>query len=556
MRPINNIVDISNYVMLEYGNPLHTFDYDKIVGQKIIVRRALENEIIISLDGVERKLNSEMLVIADAARAIAVAGVMGGANSEVSDQTHNILLEAASFNPFNIHSTGAALNLPSEARYRFERGIASGLTLPALKRAIQLLVELGGGKVCQGYIDLYPGNNPGKPILLSRVKMQRLLGIEFSLEEIIQTLSSLGFACEKTEKAGDILVNPPHWRSDIHLEVDLIEEVARIRGYDKIPTTLLAEPIPQQNPDPSYALKANIRQKLVADGFCEVLNFSLTSLEMLKKINPERIPPEPLPMRVANPMTAETEYLRTSFRPMLLTAFAGNRRYEDGSIRLFEVGKVYLKKVEGLPDERETVCGVMGGLRFAKSWQNNDQKLDFFDAKGIVEGLLLGMGLKPKFEKGQEVSLHPNNQADIYLEGKKIGVVGEIHPKVLFAFEINEPVFILEMDLKSMVSFTSVEKVYKSVPKYPSIVRDMALIINIQVPHQDLLKTIQSFNRVEQVEIFDVYSGGQVPSDKKSLAYRISYRSPDHTLKDEEVILIHQKILDRLNSEFGAVLRS
>jgi len=556
MRPINNIVDISNYVMLEYGNPLHTFDYDKIVGKKIIVRRAQDGEIIVSLDGVERKLNSEMLVISDTARAVAVAGVMGGANSEVTDQTRNILLESASFNPFNIHSTGAVLNLPSEARYRFERGIASGLTLPALRRATQLIAELGGGKVCQGYIDVYPGKNPLSPISLSCLKMQRLLGIEYSQDEVLQTLTVLGFECQTTEKPGDIMVTPPFWRSDIHLEVDLMEEVARIRGYDNIPTTLLAEPIPHHNPDPSYDLKINIRQRLVDDGFCEVLNFSLTSLDMLRKLNPERIPVDPLPMRVANPMTAEMEYLRISFRPMLLTAFAANRRYEDGSIRLFELGKIYLRQEKGLPDERETVCGVMGGLRFAKSWQNNEDKLDFFDIKGVVEGILSGLGLKYKFEKGQDVSLHPNKQADIYLEGKKIGVVGEVHPKVLFAFDIVEPVYLLEIDLKSMVAFTTVDKSYKPIPKYPSIVRDMALIVDAQVSHQSLLKAINSFNMVEQVEIFDVYSGGQIESGKKSLAYRISYRSPNYTLKDEEVNQVHQKILDRLNSEFGAILRS
>jgi phenylalanyl-tRNA synthetase beta chain len=556
MRPINNIVDISNYVMLEYGNPLHTFDYDKIVGQKIIVRRASEGEVIISLDGIERKLSSNMLVIADAARAVAVAGVMGGANSEVTEKTTNILLEAASFNPFNIHSTGAALNLPSEARYRFERGISAGLTLPALKRATQLIVELGGGKVCQGYVDVFPGNVPTKPIKLSSLKIRRLLGIEYSKEEINQTLVSLGFEVKEAEQNGEYLVTPPYWRSDIHLEVDLMEEVARIRGYDQIPTTLLAEPIPHQNPDPSYDLKRKIRQSLVADGFCEVLNFSLTSLEMLTKIDAERKPLSVLPMRVANPMTAEMEYLRTSFRPMLLSSFAANRRYEDGSIRLFEVGKVYLKKDKGLPDERETVCGVMGGLQFAKSWQNNDQKLNFFDVKGVAEGLLFGLGLNPKFEKGQDFGLHPNKQAEIYLEDKKIGVVGEVHPKVLFAFDIGEPVYLLEMDLKSLVAFTTVEKIYKAIPKFPSIVRDMALIVDASIAHQTIQKLIQSFSLVEGVEIFDVYSGGQVPVGKKSLAYRINYRSSNHTLKDEEVGQIHLKILDRLNSELGAVLRS
>jgi phenylalanyl-tRNA synthetase beta chain len=556
MRPINNIVDISNYVMMEYGNPLHTFDYDKIVGKKIIVRRANEGEILVSLDGVERKLNPKMLVIADVARAVALAGVMGGANSDVTEQTRNILLEAASFNQFSIHSTGASLNLSSEASYRFERGIAPGLTLPALKRATQLIAELGEGKVCQGYVDVYPGGNPLKAINLSRQKMQRLLGMEYSREEIIQTLLSLGFECSDTENPDIISAIPPYWRSDIHIEVDLIEEIARIRGYEAIPTTLLAEPIPHQNPDPAYDLKKDIRQSLVGYGFCEVLNFSLTSLEMLGKIDPERKPVDPLPMRVANPMTADMEYLRTSFRPMLLSAFAANRRFEDGGIRLFEMGKVYLKKDKGQPDERETICGVIGGLRYAKSWQNNDQKVDFFDAKGIVEGLLCGLGLKPKFEKGQDIGLHPNKNADIFMGNKKVGVIGEFHPKVLLAFEIAEPVYLLEIDLKTLVPFTTVEKSYKPVAKFPAIMRDMALVVDIKVTHQTMQELIKTFSLVEQVEIFDVYSGGQLPAGKKSVGYRISYRSPNQTLVDEEVNRVHEQILARLNSELGAVLRS
>jgi phenylalanyl-tRNA synthetase beta chain len=241
---------------------------------------------------------------------------------------------------------------------------------------------------------------------------------------------------------------------------------------------------------------------------------------------------------------------------MLLNSFAANRRFEDGSIRLFEVGKVYIKKEKGLPDERETVCGVMGGLRYAKSWQNNDQTLDFFDAKGVIEGLLFGLGLKPSFENGQDICLHPKKQAGIFLEGKKIGVIGEVHPKVLFGFEITEPVYLLEIDLKTLLNFSNAGNNYKPVPKFPSILRDMALIVGQDTSNQTVIKIIQSYSLVEQVEIFDVYSGGQVSPGKKSLAYRICYRSPNHTLTDIEVNQIHKKILDRLNEELGAVLRS
>jgi phenylalanyl-tRNA synthetase beta chain len=555
MRPINNIVDISNYVMLEYGQPLHTFDYDKIVGQKIIVRRAADDESIISLDGVERKLNSKVLVIADAARAVAVAGVMGGANSEVTDQTVNILVEAASFKPVSIYSTGSLLGLVSEARYRFERGISAGMTIPALLRATQLIVELGEGQAAKGYIDVYPGKQPAKPVELSCSRMKSLLGIEIGMDNIKAALLALGIECQ-TISDDKISADPPYWRSDIKIEEDLIEEAARIAGYDQIPMTLLADPLPHLTPDPIFELKQNIRQGLIAEGFNEILSFSLVGLESLQKLDPDKAPVASLPVRIANPMTAEMEYLRTTFRANLLSSFAANRRYETGSIRLFETGKIYLRREKDLPDERETLCAVLGGLRYAESWQDNDQKLDFYDAKGIAEGLLKRLDLNPIFLKGTDKSLHANKQADIYLAETRVGVLGEVHPKVALAFNITEPVLVLELDLKTLVALTSVSKTYKPIPKFPAIVRDMALILDAGIAHQQVQNIIQSFPLVEQVEIFDVYYGDQVAAGKKSLAYRISYRSNQHTLTDEEVNQVQQKILNRVSSELGAVLRS
>jgi len=555
LRPINNIVDISNYVMLEYGQPLHTFDFDRLEGGRIIVRRARQNEVLTTLDGVERKLNSEMLVIADATRAVAVAGVMGGANSEVSPQTHNILLEAASFKATSIHSTGETLGLPSEARYRFERGLAPGLTLSALKRATQLLIELGGGQAAPGCIDVYPGRRPEQPVCLSLHRLHRLIGMAFTRDEVLTTLQSLGMDCRAVS---DDLIEAfsPYWRSDINIEVDLIEEVARIRGYEQIPTTLLAEPLPQINTDPIVKLKDNIRSGLCSTGFSEILSFSLTGMDILRKISTDNQPPAAEALRVANPMTADSEYLRTSLRGNLLKAFNDNRKYQAGSIRIFELGKIYLGRGDQLPDERETVCAAIGGQRYEKSWQNQDEIIDFFDAKGILEGLLLKQGLQAVFEKSQDPGLHPNKQAACLINQKKVGVLGELHPKVALAFEINEPVFIVELDLPALVSFTSVDRVYHPVAKFPSIARDMALIEGVEATHQQIKKIIESYSLVELVEIFDVYSGGQVPAGQKSLAYRISYRSPSHTLTDEEVSRVQQQILEKLNKELGAVLRS
>jgi phenylalanyl-tRNA synthetase beta chain len=556
MRPINNIVDISNYVMLEYGQPLHTFDYDKISGKKIIVRRAREDERLVSLDGVDRHLNPGMLVIADAARAVAVAGVMGGANSDVTEETQNILLEAASFNSVSIHYTGDTLGLQSESRYRFERGIAGGLTLPAVKRATQLLVELGGGKAARGWMDICPVREEVKPLQFSFDKTRRLMGIEFDHEQVVNTLVALGFEITRTVSPDVIEVNTPYWRSDIHREVDLIEEVSRIIGYDKIPSTLLAEPLPHLNPDPIFDLKRHLKLGLTAEGYSEILTFSLVGRESLEKLSADRKLNGPEPLRVINPMTEDMAVLRTSLRSALLSAFAANRRFTEDSIRLFETGKVYLRTGKGQPDERETLCAIMGGLRFARSWQDKDNNIDFFDVKGSVEGLLYRLGLEAIFEKSRDNGLHVNKQADIMVKGQRIGSLGEVHPAVQTAFDITEPVYLWEIDLKSLVALTSGVKTYKPVPRFPSIVRDLALIVDYDITHQTLKKLFQDSPLVEQVEIFDVYSGEQVPQGKKSLAYRLSYRSNSHTLTDEEVNQVQQEIVDRLKSGLGAVLRS
>jgi phenylalanyl-tRNA synthetase beta chain len=303
-------------------------------------------------------------------------------------------------------------------------------------------------------------------------------------------------------------------------------------------------------------LKDNVRSGLTANGFSEVLNFSLVGQDLLKKLTADNQSPGLEPLRVANPMTADMEFLRTSLRGTLLNAFAANRRFQEGSIRLFELGKIYLRREKELPDERETLCAVMGGLRYDRSWQNQDEVIDFFDAKGTLEGLLLRLGLSATFEKSQDNGLHPNKQADIYLNKQKVGTLGELHPKVALAFEIKEPIYLIEFDLKCMVQFASADRVYHQVGRFPSTTRDLALIVGIEVTHQQIQKLIQSFELVELVEIFDVYSGGQVPAGKKSLAYRVSYRSPSHTLTDEEVIRVQQQILLRLNKELGAELRS
>jgi len=555
MRPINNVVDVTNYVLMEYGQPLHSFDYERIRGKKIIVRRATAGEIIVSLDGIDRTLSRDMLVIADEQRAVAIAGVMGGANSEVTEGTASILLESASFNPASIHYTGSQLSLPSEACMRFERGIRPELTMPALKRATQLLTQLAGGKAARGIIDVYPGRQEHEPILLSTEKVNRLLDTEFSFDQITGALTSLGFDCKPAGSPSEIRVTAPYWRSDIHQAVDLIEEAARIIGYDKIPTTMLSQPIPRQSPEPGINLKQKMRDTLVGYGFQEIVTYSLNSLEMLNKLKPESHAVEPVPLRLFNPMTADQEYLRPNLRVNLLAALSANLRHEDGGIRLFELGKIYLPRQNDLPDEPEVLCGILNGARLEKSWQGDGGLLDFFDAKGVVEGLLDRLGVEASFEPGDDESLHPARQAAIVIGDNRLGVVGELHPKVAEAFDISETACLFEISVIDLLPFATGHKMFQPVPRFPATVRDIALIIDAEVSHRQVMDIIKSFPLVNQVNIFDVYSGEQVPPGKKSLAYRISFRSPTHTLPDKEVDKVQQQILNKLSHQLGAVLR-
>jgi len=550
MRPINNIVDVTNYVMLEYGEPLHAFDYNQLRGKKIIVRRAGEGEIMVTLDGVKRTLSSQTLVIADEERAVAIAGVMGGADSEVMDETTAILLEAANFNPASIYNTGNTLGLPSEARLRFERGISPGLTIPALKQATQLIARLSGGKAAKGIIDVYPGKPERKPILLSIERVNAFLGVEFTPEQIEKALTSLGF--EVKPSGPDFRVTAPYWRSDISLVEDLIEEIARIIGYERIPITMLSEPLPRQNPDPIINLKREVRRSLTGYGFQEVINYSLTSLELINKLLLKPLEP----VRLANPMTADQEYLRPSLRPNLLPALAANRRHEAGSIRLFELGRVYRPRAKDLPSEPEIVCGLLSGPKSEPSWRGGEEAVDFFETKGVVEGLLSQLGIEANFEAGDDDSLHPSRQAAVVIGGKRVGIFGELHPKVTEAFELSGAVYLIEINLTALLPFTLGHRLYQPIPRFPAVVRDIALIVDAGVNNSQVRDIITGFSLVSQVALFDLYTGEQLPKGKKSLAYRITFQSPSQTLTDDEVNKVLEKILAKLSKQLGATLRT
>lgn len=556
MRPISNIVDVTNYVMLEYGQPLHAFDYSEIRGKQIIVRRAQEGEVITSLDGVERTLNQDLLVIADKDRAVAVAGVMGGLDTEVTDDTTTVLIESANFNQAVIHRGGVDLQLSSEASLRFEKGLSRDLSLVALARATQLMAELSDAKVAKGLIDVYPGKQQREPILLAVAQVKRLLGMDVEIDEIVKSLELLGFVCEQTESHSQVRVDIPWWRSDINCTADLIEEVARIVGYDNIPTTMLSASLPRQEPMPMVAFRRRLRSILIGCGFQEVLTYSLTNLDMMSRVSPERHLVDTDLVKVANPMSRDHEYLRISLRVGALSVLARNERYQEKGIRLFEIGKVFLPRGKDLPQEKEMLCAILNNLQPDLSWRGKAEPVDFFVAKGVVETLLSRLGIAARFEASEDEGLYPGRGANIVIADENIGVIGELHPKVSEVFELSDTAYLIEVDLDKLSSLTSDIKEYESIPRYPSTIRDIALLADEHVTYQQVYSIIQSFSLVNRIALFDLYSGEQVPTGKKSFAFRLDYQSATHTLTDEEVDKVQQQILSSLAQELGATLRT
>lgn len=549
MRPINNVVDVTNYVLLEYGQPLHAFDFDNLADRRITVRRA-HNEKMHTLDGTARELSNDMLVIADGMGPVAVAGVMGGAESEVTEATTSILLESANFNPVSIRRTSAEFKLRTESSLRFEKGLSPELPLPALKRATQLIADLSGGKIAKGVIDIYPDKSPPHSIPLTTNKVERILGIKLKIDKSASVLGSLGFKCDPSGPDG-LSVTIPYWRTDVTLVEDLAEEIARIIGYDDLPTTLPSGSLPVYEPDPMHTLKAKTSEILVGCGMQEVITYSLTSLEMLGKVAPH-----PPALKLANPITIEQEYLRTTLRPGILKALATNEKHEDNGIRLFEIGKVYLPRKDDLPREREMLCGVLCGPRLDASWHGASETLDFFDVKGIVETLLEHLGVSGSFSPSQDNTLAPGRQADITIDSERVGVLGELHPRVAERFDIStRPIHLFELDLERLLPKTVAPLKYRPIPRFPPSIRDIALIVDADIPSQYVMGTIAESPLVIRATLFDVYTGEQVPAGKKSLAIRVLYQSPEHTLTDGEINKAQQRILDRLSKELGASLR-
>jgi phenylalanyl-tRNA synthetase beta chain len=568
MRPINNIVDITNYVMLEWGQPLHAFDYDLLVrragGQApvITVRPARAGEVLTTLDGQKRELTPENLVIADGRGPVALAGVMGGADTEVSDGTRNILLESASFDFVSIRRTMKQFNLPSEASARFSKGIHPETVRPAAERAAELMRQYAGGTVCRGLADCYPAPPAPQVITLSMGEVRRILGIDFPAGEAARILGALEFQVEQAGPDVLCVTTPPH-RLDIQAgAADLIEELVRVYGYHRLPATLLANRLPEQHNNRPLTFEEHVRDHLVGAGLQEVITYSLTA--------PEREAPLGLPLgeyvRLLNPISSELVVMRQRVLAGVLDVAAANVRHA-GEVRLFEIGPVFLQRQGAeLPDEPRRLALVLTGRRQPEFWGDSasgdgagKEPLDFFDLKGVIEALAADLHLaEVTYRPSHAPYLHPGRAAELCVGEQVLGHFGQLHPRVAEAYGLGgREVLAGELDVEALQAAVPERFTYSPVPRFPAALRDVAVVVAEGVPAERVLQEIRAAGGalLRQVRLFDLYRGPSIPPGTRSLAYALTYQADDRTLTDKEVDRAHKKIEDRLKHVLKAQIR-
>lgn len=556
MRPINNVVDITNFVLLEMGQPLHAFDYEQLAGNRIVVRRARPKEAITTLDHETRILDPETLVIADAEKPVCIAGVMGGTNTEVGSETTSILLEAAIFQGVSIRRTSRRLGLRSEASARFEKGLDPKGVIRALDRATQLLIELAGGEVSKGIITVTTMKPRQQTVTLSPTYCNKLLGAEIPTGDMIRVLESLEF--EVKDRSGLLEAKVPSHRLDIELEADLIEEVARLYGYDRIVATL-PHGVAQGGENYRLQIADQIRDLLVGAGLTEIMTYSFDSPASYEKLQL----PEDHELRQAvtiqNPLTEDWSILRTSLVPHLLDVLRHNAQRQQSDLQIFEIGSVYIPRrlpLEEQPDECPTLgIALMGD--YPREWGFAPRAADFFDLKGLVELILSRLGLSCNWKAAEFAGLHPGRCAAITVGNAKVGFLGEIHPEVGNSWELPARAYVAELSLEAIIPHVSWQKRVDKLPRYPAVARDLALLAPDTIPAQRILEVIQAAggDLVQKITLFDVYQGRQIPAGYRSLAYSILYQAVDRTLTDSEVEAVENRIMARLEKELEITRR-
>jgi len=554
-RSINNVVDITNYVLLEYGHPLHAFDFRQLNGGQIIVKRSGEGETFKTLDGQERTLKSSDLTIRDGARTVALAGIMGGENSEIADDTTAILLESAYFNPSAIRLTSKRLGLHTESSHRFERGTDVNILTVALDRAASLIAELAGGSVAQGIIDAYPTPLPDKNVTARVSRVNEILGLNLTEEQVTAIFTNLEFAVAQIEP-GKLSVSIPSFRVDIEREIDLVEEVARLYGFENIPMTMPVAQVFSDRIPRNQMLERELKNLLVGEGFNEVINFSFASHADLQKLNLPENDKRTAAVALLNPLVDEHAVMRTTLLPALLQTTARNFSLRNFNLRLFEMRRVYwISPDQELPDEPLHVAGIMSGQRCPEGWNQSKELVDFFDAKGVIEAVAQQFKLPALtfVQGGVEPYYHPGKAAAVLCDDVLIGTVGEIHPDVQDAFELEKPVYYFELDFANLASLSSATGTIVTPSRFPDTYRDIAMLVTEETQAAAIVDCIKGtkIDKLRSVEIFDLYTGDRIPAGQKSIAVRVRYGSFDATLTDEEVNRFHQKILNTLTTKLG-----
>lgn len=561
IRSINNVVDVTNFVLMETGQPLHAFDYDLLQGKKIIVRTANEKEGFKTLDDVDRALDPSMLMIADANHSVALAGIMGGLESEVSEKTRNVLIESAWFNPENVRRTSRKLGLSTEASQRFERGIDPEGVLTSADRATQMILRLAGGKAAQGAIDVYPHPVQKAPITLRTQRTNMIIGVPLSSKQIAAILEGLSFKL-LTQTDEEMSFLPPSFRQDIFREEDLIEEVARFYGYDRIPVTIPGGSIPMgEKLSINQYIESYVREILVGAGFCEVINFSFTKKHLFDMIRIGVNEDELEPVKIQNPLTEDHDSLRPSVVPGLIQNLGFNLSRQNLDLKIFEISTCFFhSKAKALyAIERKRLGIAMTGQSESQNWRINGRKIDIYDLKGILGLLLDGLDVDQYgFETVSVPWLDEETSMQIMCQNRRLGLIGRLSSRIDEIFDLKRPAFVAELDLDYLIKLARPGQYnFQAIPKFPPVLRDLAITIDECITFKQVLDLIrkEGGRLLQDVSLFDVYVGQQIPKGKKSLAFSLTYRSEQKTLTDAEVNEVHQRIFQRLNSELNAELR-